>query len=521
MPAIAASALERDALARYEALLGATRVLASHRTLAELLGGLSNQLHIVVPFDYLCLILHDAASDEMRLVVLEPADAPSPPFHALPVSDRGPAAIVWQTQRASVIPIVPDGELHPTLEFIRQHGRKVTCWLPLTTSHARLGVLGFGSSDAHDYSPETIAFMEQVAAIVAIAVDNTLNFDRAQQYAAALRAERDQLKEQTRYLEDEFRLGRGFGEIVGESGSLRSVLKAARVVAATDSTVLLLGETGTGKELLARAIHNLSPRQQRPFIRLSGAAFPSGLLESELFGHEKGAFTGATMTRIGRLELAQEGTLFLDEVGDIPLDLQPKLLRVLQEREFERLGSSRTRRVDVRLIAATNRDLSRMIEEGSFRQDLYYRLNVFPIRIPPLRERREDIPALAEYFAAKHAHRMGRPVPRLSQTTKEFLQQGEWPGNVRELENVIERAVIVSGPELKITADDVHLRARRDRPSFGRPTMRDAERSTILRALKESGGLVGGPTGAAARLGLKRTTLQSMMRRLGIKRPSF
>jgi formate hydrogenlyase transcriptional activator len=521
MPATAPSTLEQEALARYQALLGASRVLAGHRTLGELLNVLSNQLHVVVPFDFLCLILHDAASDEMRLVVLEPADAPSPPFRALPVSNGGPAAIAWQTQRAAVIPLAPVGELHPTLEFIRQHGRKVTCWLPLTTSHERLGVLGFGSSDAHDYPPETIAFMEQVAAIVAIAVDNTINFERAQEYAAALRTERDQLQEQSRYLEDEFRVERGFGEVVGGSASLRGVLKAGKVVAPTDSTVLLLGETGTGKELLARAIHNLSPRRKRPFIRLSGAAFPSGLLESELFGHEKGSFTGATMTRMGRLELAHEGTLFLDEVGDIPIDLQPKLLRVLQEREFERLGSSLTRRVDIRLIAATNRDLSRMIEDGLFRQDLYYRLNVFPIRIPPLRERREDIPVLAEYFAAKHARRMGRPVPRLSQTTRETLQQGDWPGNIRELENVIERAVIVSGPELKITADDVHSRARRGRPSFGRPTMRDAERSTILRALKESGGIIGGPTGAAARLGLKRTTLQSMMHRLGIKRPSF
>jgi formate hydrogenlyase transcriptional activator len=282
-----------------------------------------------------------------------------------------------------------------------------------------------------------------------------------------------------------------------------------------------MGETGTGKELVARAIHALSERRARTFVRLSGAALPPGLVESELFGYERGAFTGATATRIGRVELAHHGTLFIDEVGDIPVDLQPKLLRVLQEREFERLGSTLTRRVDVRIIAATNRSLEDMVDSGEFRSDLYYRLNVFPIQMPPLRERREDIPALARYFTERFARRMRRKAPSISDRTIEALVSWQWPGNIRELENVIERAVILSsGGELRVHLKDLQPRAQRPtRP--GSPTLRETERDAILRALRESGGIVSGPSGAAARLGLKRTTLQSMMRKFGIRRPSY
>jgi formate hydrogenlyase transcriptional activator len=295
-------------------------------------------------------------------------------------------------------------------------------------------------------------------------------------------------------------------------------------VASTDSTVLLLGETGTGKELVARAIHKLSPRHERMFVRMSVAALPPSLFESELFGHEKGAFTGAVASRIGRLELAHRGTLFLDEVGDIPMEVQPKLLRVLQEREFERLGSTRTQRVDVRVVAATNRDLDRMVEEGTFRSDLYYRLNVFPIAIPPLRERVEDMPALALHFVQQCSRRLGRPIPSIPDGVMQSLKKWRWPGNIRELQNVIERAVIVSaGQTLAIPPQDLQSKSR-EAHSTGKAapgTFQDAERETILGALRESGGVVAGPSGAAARLGLRRTTLQSKMRRLGIQRPSY
>ena len=286
--------------------------------------------------------------------------------------------------------------------------------------------------------------------------------------------------------------------------------------------MLLLGETGTGKELIARAIHDHSPRSERTFVRMSVAALPASLFESELFGHEKGAFTGATASRTGRFELAHRGTLFLDEVGDIPVEVQPKLLRALQEREFERLGSTRTQKVDVRVVAATNRDLERMVEDGSFRSDLFYRLNVFPIRIPPLRERVEDISALAKYFAEKSARRLGRPVPSISDAQMNALKGWDWPGNIRELQNVIERAVIVStGSSLEVPLQDLQPKARQAAPRSKPATYHDTEREAILGALRESGGVIAGPSGAAARLGLRRTTLQSKMRRLGIRRPSF
>ena len=302
-------------------------------------------------------------------------------------------------------------------------------------------------------------------------------------------------------------------------------------MAPTDSTALLLGETGTGKELIARAIHNLSPRRDRTFVRMNAAALPSGLLEAELFGHERGAFTGAATARTGRLEVANRGTLFLDEVGDIPMEIQPKLLRVLQEREFERLGSTRTQRVDVRIVAATNRDLEQMIEDGSFRSDLYYRLNVFPIHIPSLRERPEDIPPLAKHFAAQYARGMGRQVPNIPDSAIQALKAWTWPGNIRELQNVIERAVIVSaGSNLELPLQDLQAKPKRSGSTTKTPaasttasasTLKDTERDAILQALRKSGGVIAGPGGAAARLGLKRTTLQSKMRKLGIKRPSF
>jgi formate hydrogenlyase transcriptional activator len=313
-----------------------------------------------------------------------------------------------------------------------------------------------------------------------------------------------------------------FEEIVGRSAALRAVLSQVETVAPTESTVLILGETGTGKELIARAVHNLSSRQDRPFVRLNSAAIPSGLLESELFGHEKGAFTGAIAQRIGRFELAHAGTLFLDEVGDISLDLQPKLLRVLQEQEFERLGSTRTIRVDVRLVAATNSNLEQKVADKEFRDDLYYRLNVFPIVIPPLRERREDIPVLVCHFAQKYARRMKKKIETISAKAMKALSENDWPGNIRELENFIERLVVLSrGPELELPLSE--LAPRRKFPAalsaYNSVTLEEAQRGHIVRTLMDTNWVIGGPAGAAARLGTKRTTLQYRMKKLGITRP--
>ena len=397
--------------------------------------------------------------------------------------------------------------------MMKAAGLQSVCCIPLVTRNGKFGTLNVGSADADAFSEEDVTLLGQTSAQIAIAVENA----RAYQQVTRLNA---RLADEKQYLERE--LHQEFADIVGKGPALRSVLKAVKTVAPTDTTVLLLGETGTGKELIARAIHDHSPRRERTFVRMNVAALPASLFESELFGHEKGAFTGATASRTGRFELAHRGTLFLDEVGDIPGEVQPKLLRALQEREFERLGSTRTQKVDVRVVAATNRDLERMVEDGSFRSDLFYRLNVFPIRIPPLRERVEDISALAKHFAEKSARRLGRPMPSISDAQMNALKGWDWPGNIRELQNVIERAVIVSaGPSLEVPLQELQPKARQAAPGSKPATYHDTERETILGALRASGGVIGGPSGAAARLGLKRTTLMSKMRRLGVRRPSF
>jgi len=327
-------------------------------------------------------------------------------------------------------------------------------------------------------------------------------------------------EQQKSYLEEELITTHQFEEIVGENAGLKRVLKQVADVAATDATVLILGETGTGKELIARAIHELSPRRDHAFVKLNCSAIPSGLLESELFGHERGAFTGAIAQKIGRLELAHQGTFFLDEVGDLPLELQPKILRALQEKEFERVGGTRTIPVNVRLVAATNRDLAKMVAAGQFRSDLYYRLRVFPITIPPLRERRDDIPVLVQYFLSSHSKRMGRRIETIPTETMQTLVKWHWPGNVRELENFIERSVILS-PGSVLRAPLAELEAVEE--SVGPPVtnLEAAEREHILRVLRECKGMIGGPNGAAERLGLKRTTLNSILKKLGIKRRDY
>ena len=385
---------------------------------------------------------------------------------------------------------------------------------PMSTAGRPLGLITMGSRRPNNFGQEDLDLLSQISNQIALAVDNAIAYGRVTEA-------RDRLEEERLYLESEIRSEYSFEDIVGKSAALRKVLDQIAIVAPTGSTVLLHGETGTGKELFARAIHNRSPRRERTFVRLNCAAIPSGLVESELFGHEKGAFTGALIQKRGRFELADHGSLFLDEIGDISLDLQPKLLRALQEQEFERLGSTRTIQVDVRLIAATHRDLQSMIRNNQFREDLFYRLNVFPIEIPPLRERREDISLLVHYFVLRASRQMQKRIRSVPKQAMDALANADWPGNIRELENFIERCVILTpGEELNVPRAGLKRAATRSVAS-GAATFEQAERQVIIDALKAASGKISGRGGAAERLGLKRTTLQNKMRKLDVSRDDY
>src|SRR3984885_9231302 len=694
--------------AQHQALLEVAEAISQHRDLGELFHELAARLHRVVNFDYLNLILHDPARNVMRLHILESEMPRKTRLGTEFQVGQTPSGWVWETQQPFILDdLTKETPFAALLQNMRENGVKSVCSLPLTTAQRRLGVMSFGRSTTHHHTEIEIAFLQQVARQVAVAVDNALNFETAQAYQRQLARERDRLRvllevnnavvsqlalhdllsaiaaslrrvihheytslalyepttsqmrvmaldfpqgkgliheemivpmdgsiagkafrsrqplvldrdgmkefdsptaqmmrdegvrsivsmplithdrvlgtislaslrdsafqqgdvdllvqvagqvaiavenalafqeiailknklaQEKLYLEDEIRSEMNFDEIVGEGAALRAVLKQVETVAPTDSTVLITGETGTGKELIARAIHELSPRRERTFVKVNCAAIPTGLLESELFGHERGAFTGAISQRIGRFELCDGGTIFLDEVGDIPLELQPKLLRVLQEQEFERLGSSRTLRTDARLIAATNRDLDQFVAEGKFRSDLYYRLNVFPVRVPALRERPEDIPLLVRHFVQQFSRRLGKAIDAIPAETMTALTRYPWPGNIRELQNVIERAVILTnGPVLSVHIDDLRAPSPPALPLSTpnghaastqisaasrqdlRSALEESERQQIMAALEKSNWVVAGPDGAAARLGLKRSTLQSRMGKLGIR----
>jgi formate hydrogenlyase transcriptional activator len=382
--------------------------------------------------------------------------------------------------------------------------------VPLTSKGRAFGTLNVASGTPNAYSEEDAAFLEEIAAKISLAIENAEAYEEISRLKA-------QLEQENLYLQEEIKTEHNFEDIVGQSRPIKGVLKAVETVAPTDATVLLLGETGTGKELIARAIHNLSSRKNRALVKVNCAALPAGLIESELFGHEKGAFTGALARKIGRFELADRGTIFLDEIGDLPMELQAKLLRVLQEGEFERVGGTQTIKVDVRVIAATNRDIEKAVEEGRFREDLYYRLNVFPVRIPPLRERKEDIAILVKYFAMNYSARLGRKIETIPQRSMNALLAYSWPGNVRELENVIERSVITSpGVELELGnwLPKPAFAPRRERML----TLEVLERQHIVEVLELTGWQVSGERGAAELLGLKPTTLEARMKRLGIRR---
>ncbi len=509
--------------ARAGVLLSVAQAVAAHADLGALLRDLAAALGPHLPPGYISFALLDVPSHTSKLQFLEPVGGATPPRPAdtpkeLPAGES-PTARVWDTQEPLWLDEArAEGRFAILRAAYARQGVKSVCFVPLTTPRRKLGAMSFTSYAAVSPAPGDVDFAVQVGRLVALAVEGALTRQELERANARLAAEKH-------YLEEEIRTERRTDEVIGASVALRDVLRQIEVVAPTDSAVLITGETGTGKELIARAVHRLSHRHARTFVKLNCAAIPTGLLESELFGHEKGAFTGAVERRTGRFELADGGTLFLDEVGDIPAELQPKLLRVLQEQEFERLGSARTIRVNVRLVAATHRNLERMVAEGKFRQDLYYRLHVFPVRLPALRERPEDIPELARHFVDLFARRFGKTIESIPPETMAALQRYPWPGNVRELEHLMERAVILtSGSELRVPlaaliSVSVPDAAARDESRHGPITLRESERDLICRALNECGWVIGGPQGAAARLGLKRTTLLSRMKKLGLARP--
>jgi len=504
-------------------LLELTNHVVSNLEFRDLLRAVAASTRRVMSCDGAGITLPDSDNTHLRIYAMD-----------FPFSDES-------VQEESLIPIDEDlsGAVFRTgklwcgsVQEARRLGMKDTaqaevgtvCILPLVSRGRVLGLFGVVKYQDNAFNSDDMEFLTQIGNQVAIAVENALAFGQ-------IRELKDKLAQEKLYLEDEIRSEMNFAQIVGKSPSLRRVLKHVETVAPTDSTVLIYGDTGTGKELIARAIHDLSPRRSKPFVKLNCAAIPMGLLESELFGHEKGAFTGAIAQRIGRFEVANGGTIFLDEIGEVPLELQTKLLRVLQEREFERLGSSRTLRTDARLIAATNRDLEAMVAEQKFRSDLFFRLNVFPVHVPPLRERQGDIPLLVRHFTQQFSRRMNRVIETIPSAAMDALCRYHWPGNIRELQNVIERAVIISsGPVLSVDVTDLKFPKAgppEEKPSAPKSTngalhdvLEETERQQILKALKECNWVVAGPNGAAAHLAMKRSTLQLRMQKLGITRGS-
>ena len=521
---------------RLQLLLDLTNRITSNLDLREVNREISANIRELMLGDLVGIVLTDEASGKFRVYALDFPDGPETVREDTVFTLARPERFALESLKPTIACTSNPDDFGPEVcainALLTEH--KTVCNIPLVSRGRALGLLKTGRTAQRPYSADEIQFLTHVAGPIAIAIENALAYEEITRL-------KDKLAEEKLYLEEEFRSEMGFEQIIGKSPALKHVLQMVETVAPSDSTVLLLGETGTGKELIARAIHERSRRRERTFVKLNCAAIPTGLLESELFGHEKGAFTGAITQKVGRMELADQGTLFLDEVGDIPPEIQPKLLRVLQEREFERLGSTHTRRVNVRLVAATNRDLERMVADREFRNDLYYRLNVFPIRIPPLRERKEDIPLLVSYFVQKCAKQMQKRIDAIPTSVMKGLTSWDWPGNIRELENFVERAVILTrGRSLDAPLSELR-KSQFNGPVLGTPQKSEDDIARIVRdtiaslngkssqsehskkqhdeianVLTECKGQVGGAEGAAARIGISRTTLISRMKRLGI-----
>ena len=517
---------------RLELLLNLTARITSSLDRREVLRAIAANIREVIHADAVAVALPDAASEKFRVLAMDFPQGKGVVREELLVTPTAAVKKALEALKPVVINTWEPNELgSEASDIVAAEGIKAFCNIPLVNRGRALGILSILRTTETPFSPEDVDFLSRASGQIAIAIENALAYRQISEL-------NDKLAQEKLYLEEEIRSDFNFENIVGNSPALKHVLELVETVAPSDSTVLLLGETGTGKELIARAIHDRSRRKDRTFVKLNCAAIPTGLLESELFGHEKGAFTGAIAQKVGRMELADQGTLFLDEVGDIPIEIQPKLLRALQEREFERLGSTHTRRVNIRLIAATNRDLEKMIAAREFRSDLYYRLHVFPIRIPPLRERREDISQLVSYFVQKFAKQMQKKIDAIPSAVMKGLTAWEWPGNIRELENFIERAVIITrGKSLDAPLGELR---KTNTIEFSRANQHDVEevagqrtnshsdktnvageferkqRDEIVRALTACKGRVGGADGAAARLGMNRSTVLSRMRKFGI-----
>jgi formate hydrogenlyase transcriptional activator len=512
-------------------LLNLTNRITSNLRLRDLLRAIAANIREVIRADAVTVVLPDAGSEKFRVLAMDFPHGKGLVKEELLVRPSAAIKKALDTLQPVVMNTFEGNEASEVSDIVVGEGIKGVCNIPLVNRGRALGILSILRTTAAPFSLGDVDFLSRASGQIAIAIENALAYHEISQL-------KDKLAQEKLYLEEEIRSEMNFENIIGNSPALKHVLELVETVAPSDSTVLLLGETGTGKELIARAIHDRSRRKERTFVKLNCAAIPTGLLESELFGHEKGAFTGAIIQKVGRMELADQGTLFLDEVGDIPLEIQPKLLRALQEREFERLGSTHTRRMNIRLVAATNRDLEKMIAAREFRSDLYYRLHVFPIRIPPLRERKEDIPQLVSYFVQKFAKQMQKKIEAISPAVMKGLTAWDWPGNIRELENFIERAVIITRgksleapvgelrkantlellradqPELSHNAGD-SPNSRSDKNSVAEEFERK-QRDEIIRALTACKGRVGGADGAAGRLGMQRTTLVSRMKKFGI-----
>ncbi|MGB0118576.1 MAG: sigma 54-interacting transcriptional regulator [Terriglobales bacterium] len=492
---------------RLQALLKVNAALVTHTDLGMLLPAFWEGIRGIANYDYGSLALQEGAA--LRIYPLASpvgqeitGTETAVPLHEAPA---GRAILDRETKFFKGSELTSSDS--PFAKQVLQAGLQSLCCIPLKSAKGVLGSLNLGSTKEQFVEASDLSLFTQIASQLAVSIENARAYEEVKEL-------KNKLKQEKLYLENEIQSELNFEEIIGEDPEILKVLSLVKTVAPTDATVLVLGETGTGKELLARAVHRMSERRDRSFIKMNCAAIPTGLLESELFGHEKGAFTGAISQKLGRLELADMGTLFLDEVGDIPLELQPKLLRVLQDQEFERLGSTRTIRVNIRIIAATNRDLAKSIAERQFRSDLFYRLHVFPIRIPPLRERRQDIPLLVRHFVQKLACKMGKQIDTIPSETLNKMMEWNWPGNIRELENLVERSVILTeGSTLRVPLAEL-----RPQPESAATdgTLQTTDREHIIRVLRETRGVLSGPHGAAARLGLPRTTLQSKMQKLEI-----